>query len=78
MNGMRTPGANPMPMHDYKCPNGHVTTVLVRITDKDEPKETIPCGLDNCMTVAERLAPLTGTPILKPGGVGGFYKPSRA
>jgi len=67
-----------MPQHEYKCADGHLTTRFVSIKDKDEPKDTIPCPLDGCLLVAERLAPVTGTPILKPGGVGGFYRPSRA
>lgn len=75
-----------MPLHEYKCPAGHLTERLVSVRDKDEPKETIQCEhtvknddvTPRCGLIAERLAPRTGTPILKPGGVGGFYKPSRA
>jgi hypothetical protein len=67
-----------MPQHEYKCENGHLITRFVSIKDVNEPLEVITCAVDQCGLTAERLAPVTGTPILKPGGVGGFYRPSRS
>ena len=32
-----------MPLHEYKCPAGHITTRIVSIKDAGEPKETTRC-----------------------------------
>ena len=32
-----------MPIHDYKCPAGHITTRIVSIKAENEPKETTRC-----------------------------------
>ena len=78
MNGTLTTEIQRMPLHEYKCPAGHITTRIVSIKDANEPLATTICDKGKCRSkfvVAELQASQTGKPILK-RGIGGFYSPN--
>ena len=69
-----------MPIYEYVCKNGHRFERYSSVKEKEEPLETVPCNVGKCKSqfiIAELVPSQTGAPILKAGGVGGFYKPSR-
>ena len=60
-----------MPLHVYNCKCGNTFERFENINDIADKR----CPV--CRRMAEIGPGLTGTPILKPGGAGGFYKPSK-
>jgi putative FmdB family regulatory protein len=62
-----------MPIYEYVCKSGHRTELILSI--KEELPESTRCR--KCKKKAPLVPSMTCAPILKAGGVGGFYKPTR-
>jgi hypothetical protein len=63
-----------MPLHSYRCVNGHETERLY-LSISTEPEHYTPC--DVCQLTAEHVEfPRIAPPNLPDGGSGGFYRPS--
>lgn len=73
-----------MPLLEYKCSLGHVTERLFLSSAEAEKSvnQITRCkhikGKERCGFIAHRVTvSQTGAPILKSGGAGGFYSPTR-
>ncbi len=67
-----------MPLYEYQCPKGHVTEQIRTLAEFTESIDCPRCSKARipAKTTAVLKMSKTGTPILKAGRCGGFYKPN--